>query len=758
MTTTNIINIINTSTEGAEVSAPPSIVPFCPIDWEDLESIPDRTDALIRGLSLVMEHHNAPDPILKELDRQVHAYLDTSLNETVWLKQAKYLLTYPLSKYLRNESPPLPDVVFQAKGCLRRWMKQRLFCFNRKNTHLWYSWLQAKRSTLPVSSEVVEATYEKHFQTLSRHDPGDDLTICEIFSDPTFTRVLDNLRSTIGKEFTSDDSQYDFVESSCTANACFESSRGAGGQQFELQTLSGLSRRDDDGKPITQYDPNKEFYGMRFDTVVYTRGGRRHNVVTEIRVDYGLDEWSSLRRRSFKLEPRSRCCTIQAVLEPMKVRVISKGEALPYYSCKPLQKAMHTAMKHLCCFRLIGRPFSPTDMIDLKEKSGHLDQWFSIDYSAATDGLSWKYSGRILRYILADIPERQLERALEVLGPHNLHYPVPGKPGERVFRGVQANGQLMGSILSFPILCLANLGVYLKVTQFSQRHWSDHDRLNHVLINGDDMVYSANDSLWDYHVDIARKVGLEMSVGKAYRHYEYANINSVSTHYSLRDDNAIPWRIDYLNTGLFYGQHKVQSKGSKASVEPYCRDERGHDLYLKHVEGQYQLAQAHLGQDPSKGLVVNLNTLLEGCLPGRQDHILLKFISVHRNEINMECSGVITHQSKRSVIQRNLFLPLSSGGMGVTPPIGWKFKITKIDRNIAYGLRKCCTADKSSQHPLPGYPLNDVETVKTVPWVKVNSLQGNVSTFNLESYRLCTKRETFQGFLAYSMNKRAVSV
>jgi hypothetical protein len=739
----------NISNKSRGVTLPSLIDGYDPINEEEIISLPDRTTALIRGLDLVLEHHCASNVIRAELTAQVHAHLDTSSDETVWLKRSKYLLTYPLSKYLKNESPPEPDVKFQASGKLRRWMKQRICCFNRRNTHLWYSWLQAKRSTLPVSSDFVDSTYNKHLETLSRHDPGDDLTIQEIFSDPTFVHVLDRVKEEISKDILNFDD--DFTSFSPSGNACFETTRGAGGQQFQLETICGLSGYDEHNKPVrAQYDPIKEFYGMRFDTVVHTRNGLRHNVVTEIRVDYGVDEWQSLKYHSYILDRRSRSCTIQAVLEPMKVRVISKGEALPYYSCKPLQKAMHSAMKHLCCFRLIGRPFSPTDLIDLKERSDPWDQWFSIDYSAATDGLSWKYSGRILRYIIDGLPQYLKDTALEVLGPHALHYPVAGKPSEKVFKGMQQNGQLMGSILSFPILCLANLGVYLKVTQLAQRHWSHHDRLNHVLINGDDMLYSANESLWKYHVDTAAKVGLEMSVGKAYHHREYANINSVSAHYSLINDRATPWQIDYLNTGLFFGQHKVQSRDYKTVVH----DDIGYNgkqfFHTEFSDGRHLRAKAHMGQDPNNGYVTNINCLLQGCLPGKQTDILKKYLAMHKKDIYEECTGLI--RSRGNCIRgytRNLFAPLTSGGMGVIPPPGWKYKIKPVDRRVAFALKELSGDCKFDAYPQRGYPLREISSERSVPWVKVYALDKVLMTFNVPTLNLLNKYQYRVGVSPY---------
>lgn len=289
----------------------------------------------------------------------------------------------------------------------------------------------------------------------------------------------------------------------------------------------------------------------------------------------------------------------------MKVRIISKGEALPYYSCKPLQIAMHTVMRAMPCFSLIGRPLSPTDLVEISEDAGLNDEWFSIDYSAATDGLSWRYSGRIFEYIISDLPEELKAVARQVLGPHELYYPtMRGKENKLLHPnnhwGLQANGQLMGSPLSFPVLCLANLGLYLRVTRLQQMGWEPERRLRAVRINGDDMLYTAPPSMWKEHVETGELVGLRMSVGKAYNHSEFAVINSVMHHMDLkRYPRASPFQIDYLNTGLFYGQHKVQTN-SKETIK------------VSDTKEEVQ----------RKRLIPNINTVLQGSLPGRAGDLL----------------------------------------------------------------------------------------------------------------------------------------
>jgi len=396
-------------------------------------------------------------------------------------------------------------------------------------------------------------------------------------------------------------------------------------------------------------------------------------------------------------------------------------------------------------------------MFDLKRKSTVEDQWFSVDYSAATDGLSWEYSGSIFQRVIGGLPLEDQMMAMKVLGPHSLHYPVPGSPGRREYRGEQRNGQLMGSILSFPILCLANLGVYLLATNSYQQGWTDEERLNHVLVNGDDMVYSCHPDYWDVHKSIAGKVGLEMSVGKAYIHPVYANINSTSVHYDLRvpfEENFgkanTPYQIDYLNSGLFYGQRKVQEASDINCVllngELVSRENPWSRVDLPEKKIRYLLQQAEMNpQDSELGLVSTINWIMQGSLPGRQKGLMKKILSVQSKKIKAECTALLRHNGKVSLFTRNLFLPLCLGGMGVQIPPKFKVEVKPIQLKVANFLKKVSSMDLSSQLPLPGYPVSALETVQNMPWSR-SVLDSCVYRATSTSAFSCIPKKALFGF------------
>lgn len=656
-------------------------------------SVRDRTDALVRGLLIIVEHHDAKQEVCCALREQVHNYLDNSTDESVWLKRCKYLLCYPLARYLKNELPPAPDVSFKPSGVLRGWMKARFNAFTDKNAHLWYSWFQTKRSTLPLSESIIDQTYDKHLETLTKPDEGDAATIESIMTNSDFLSVLNKVRREVAVEFAL---RSPFIIETPSTNSCFEGTRSQGGQQMKLREISGLFLENQ----VTELIPY-EFHSMVYRPWVYSRHGKIFNFHQTRRCAYGLEEWSTLIECASKLDlsvPLN--CTIQAVLEPNKVRVISKGNALPYYSCKPLQKVLHDSLRSMDPFRLIGRPLMATDIIDIAKDVPQTWEWFSVDYSAATDGLSWKYSGSIFKYVIQDLPSQVREIAMAVLGPHNLYYPSKERGVAPIMKGTMQNGQLMGSILSFPILCLANLGVYCHsmagyiqdgATVPAPSNMSRRDILGHVLINGDDMVYAAPKERWTRHVEIGRKVGLEMSIGKAYIHREYLNINSQSVLFPLQrnKEGLRPRFINFLNTGLFFGQHKVQGKTETAG---------------SHHEGPI-------------GIAVNINTILDGCLPGKQNMFLAKILETHKDSLFQECR-IRTRQGMN--VCRNLFISEKLGGMGVVPPPNFKYKITKQQLYIANGFLEHVYTDipycVGDMGPSPGFPVKKAEDLVQCPW------------------------------------------
>lgn len=549
---------------------------------------------------------------------------------------------------------------------------------------------------------MVLATYVKHREAMNLEDPIDDDTLESVFDG--LLGVLEPIRVALTKSYGSDDDLDELVETSRapSQSASYEKSRASGGQKGFLRDVAYSSsfmrastgtcfdRCDLSADPSVRIAP--DLIRMQFFTKIVINGQVHVNTVVEY---YGypclVEKWDeSLQEAILSVNTgRPLKCEIYGILEPLKVRVISKGESVPYYGSKELQKRLHTILRGMDCFRLIGRPLCPTDLIDCdnhRVETGEGEhKWFSVDYSSATDCLSASLSEKILSYLIQDLPRRMQEIWLRVLAPHRCEYPpvkMNSKADAREFKAahpdlfgsdedhnasscetcmsgklgrvlcsleressekfvtlpptLQKNGQLMGSILSFPILCLANLGLYLEVIRDDPRPLSE--KLRGVLVNGDDMLYVAPDSLWDRHVSLGERVGLVMTPGKAYKHTVFANANSTCFHHDLKGAGKHPWQINFLNTGLLFGQNKVLQKDTG------------------------------LDEDEQSNAVSVINQLLKGALPGKGKSLFKSYLNRHKDKITRECAG------------RNLFIHTSLGGMGVIPPINWRWTFTERQR------------------------------------------------------------------------------
>jgi hypothetical protein len=214
------------------------------------------------------------------------------------------------------------------------------------------------------------------------------------------------------------------------------------------------------------------------------------------------------------------------ILEPLKVRVITKGEAAEYYRCIELQKLMHDALRKEQVFQCIGHPIEDDDWSNtFKSRAELADDEFYVsgDYKAATDNLNPRLSEYAWRCICSHVRlgwNRQLPmlwtkyHALgkKALTGHILHY------GEDQVE--QSWGQLMGSPMSFPILCIVNCAATL--VALGLKYGPDVP----VRVNGDDIAFIANPDSYARWKEVTSKCGLEFSLGKNYISRDFVIMNS----------------------------------------------------------------------------------------------------------------------------------------------------------------------------------------------------------------------------------------
>jgi hypothetical protein len=257
-----------------------------------------------------------------------------------------------------------------------------------------------------------------------------------------------------------------------------------------------------------------------------------------------------------------------ALAEALKIRMIT---AMPPIQQTVLQNLMRVIRKKLLefkIFKLTGEPVSEEIMLNsLGSKLEDDDVYLSGDYMNATDNFKTWVSETIANQLahcthISNIESHLLIKAL-------TRHIIEGK--------AQSRGQLMGSIASFPILCIANAAMSRWACELAdKRVYKLND--TRILINGDDVALRAHKSVYKFWKLITTFMGLEESVGKTYVSREFVDINStsftrVADHEIVtRNKNSgemflrkCPFKLTkYVNLGLMFG---IKRSGQKVSMK-----------------------------------------------------------------------------------------------------------------------------------------------------------------------------------------------
>jgi len=285
-------------------------------------------------------------------------------------------------------------------------------------------------------------------------------------------------------------------------------------------------------------------------------------------IDFAMRELWSVCRLQAELEPN--IAEPLGLAEPLKVRVITKGPPFRMYILKFLQKRLHRALRQLQTFALIGNPTGYASTLEsyLNETMGlnsrdlgEEEIFISGDYKAATDNIhSWasEAAANAIAEMLGLDP-RMTEMFREALTGHTIEFTEGGVTQQRE----QTRGQLMGSIVSFPILCIINAAVTRMAFELGES--KDCSLANcPMAINGDDVVLRTKKSTTLYWRKATQAVGLSESVGKTYFSREFLQINS--RNFLCERNRLLP--VPFINMGLVHGL-----KRSGGHVSLYDSDE-----------------------------------------------------------------------------------------------------------------------------------------------------------------------------------------
>ncbi|APG77110.1 RNA-dependent RNA polymerase [Changjiang narna-like virus 1] len=447
---------------------------------------------------------------------------------------------------LQKELPPPPDVF---KGILakipgmkrpypgRSWSSLFSRTHSVKSGLKWRftfgkDFYMTKNASLPVEESFVQANLEKHQKILCGQieDKLSEATydeVCEaiqLCADEIFGKPYEVPSKFISSdlEITENIRSFSRPEIKCPSRlpsfgASFHGNRGDGGACGDL-----LRNYHDIG---SLPEPN--------DGYLWGYAQKNGSELCEVRTLHDPElffeaekQWS---REALFLSSEGVNAHVVPLIEPFKVRTITKGQAEIYHLARRWQKIIHSRMRQHPNFKLIGQPCNGAFISQIFGNSklfnyyGDKNGFFvSGDYESATD---------LLNPALSEFAQEQISIRLGIpledqyvlkqcLTGHRLRYEKEGQLFEQTW------GQLMGSPTSFPVLCLVNMAATLLSYN---RAYKSSFRLSDLptCVNGDDVLFWARDGAhYEIWKQITGECGLKFSLGKNYTSRHVCVINS----------------------------------------------------------------------------------------------------------------------------------------------------------------------------------------------------------------------------------------
>nr|WPR16841.1 MAG: RNA-dependent RNA polymerase [Moss associated botourmia-like virus 28] len=218
-------------------------------------------------------------------------------------------------------------------------------------------------------------------------------------------------------------------------------------------------------------------------------------------------------------EEFSEICSSDLVFSSGKPRIVTKYSSFNTATLTPLHMSMNKELKRKGWI-LFGDPTE--ERVQNLNGQGPL---ISYDYEGATDNIKSSVTREAVKVLIEQgegLTEDQL-RCLRVVGELRLDEDLPACKV----------GQPMGSVMSFPLLCLINKTVVdltltelLQSRKISFKEWTSH----RCLINGDDLLLrspvSSSEAYCSVHERWASVVGLRVNREKTMVDTERGEINS----------------------------------------------------------------------------------------------------------------------------------------------------------------------------------------------------------------------------------------
>lgn len=221
---------------------------------------------------------------------------------------------------------------------------------------------------------------------------------------------------------------------------------------------------------------------------------------------------------SWNEEPFSRTCGVMSIVSSGKPRIVTLYSGYNSEILSPLHDALYASLQKEG-WLLVGDPTN-----ERVKALGSTGSYVSVDYKSATDNIRSEYCRAVIQVLKDKSIGLSAEQcaALDVVG--ELRFEDDGSAALR--------GQPMGSLMSFPMLCLINkVCVDLALADLAEEGritWKQF-RVHRCLINGDDLLYRELESSHGILAGILRhgsQVGLVVNEEKTMVSDVYGEINS----------------------------------------------------------------------------------------------------------------------------------------------------------------------------------------------------------------------------------------
>jgi hypothetical protein len=573
-----------------------------------------------------------------------------------------------------------PDVLFGGK--VMRWLHVEKEKDIENYRDICYGALQAKRGLPRPDKAFLDQTLIDTFikLTVQKHEPiypkhGRRLVPYEsVIQDLyEYNEIADDVELNVdektwkkefkkdvktvfgGKKYTND-ARYTCYFPSTNAN--YNMSRAEGGGLGELLSTPALFER--------LKTKEKLIIAEKFRSK-----GKGTIAINCIDLDHSFEELHKAVLEAAMAEDAS--VELVALAEALKARVISKGPPLTYFVLKSLQRFMWDILFHdkSGSFKLIGEEIGVDYLCNQLKELREGEKFLSGDYKDATNNLKPWVSECIAEAISeeCELTERESQLFKRALTQHII---VPPKNLVGIGPITQKHGQLMGSIVSFIVLCMANATVMRRSREVSLGRSLNLNTAN-IAVNGDDCVARLTERGLLAWRGFGKSIGLEESVGKTYYSERFLNMNSARFlvkksvkktytdlpmygEYGTSESTQTIYRITKTKTNIFLEHRKFINLGLCFGLK---RSTKG-DLTSANI--------SDVGSEQSWGAIAH--DLKRTCPKKFWDRAYKLFLN--RNWDSMQLTG------------RPRYLPERLGGLGL--PVDENHQPTEKDLRLAAAI------------------------------------------------------------------------